>query len=87
MSLGLSGFSELQNKFRTAYSFIQLILAILACAGQCLSMPTLAIVSPPPDDRPIFEATFPQAVVGKHNIIEQLVLNSSLDMVDEAVST
>lgn len=46
-------------------------------------MPTLAIVSP--DDRPVFEATFPQAFAGKHVVVEQLVLHSSLDMVDEKV--
>lgn len=46
-------------------------------------MPTLAIVAP--DDTPIFEATFPQAVAGKHMVVEQLVLHSSLDMVDEKV--
>ncbi|CDF35916.1 unnamed protein product [Chondrus crispus] len=44
-------------------------------------MPTLAIVSP--NDRPVFEATFPQAFAGKHVVVEQLVLHSSLDMVDE----
>jgi trafficking protein particle complex subunit 2 len=49
------------------------------------TMPTLAIVSPSPADRPVFEATFPQALSGKHNVIEQLVLNSSLDMLDEAM--
>lgn len=46
-------------------------------------MPTLAIVSP--DDKPVFEATFPQAFAGKHAVVEQLVLHSSLDMVDEKV--
>lgn len=46
-------------------------------------MPTLAIVSP--NDRPVFEATFPQAFAGKHVVVEQLVLHSSLDMVDEKV--
>lgn len=44
-------------------------------------MPTLAIVSP--EDNPIFEASFPQAFAGKHVVVEQLVLHSSLDMVDE----
>jgi hypothetical protein len=48
-------------------------------------MPTLAIVSPAPADQPVFEATFPQALSGKHNIVEQLVLNSSLDVLDETV--
>lgn len=48
-------------------------------------MPTLAIVSPPPGDVPLFEVTYPQALSGKHNIIEQLVLNSSLDMLEETV--
>jgi hypothetical protein len=48
-------------------------------------MPTLAIVSPAPEDQPVFEATFPQALSGKHNIVEQLVLNSSLDVLDETV--
>lgn len=47
-------------------------------------MPTLAIVSPSPADRPVFEATFPAALSGKHNIVEQLVLNAALDMLDEA---
>lgn len=46
-------------------------------------MPTLAIVSP--DDKPVFEATFPQAFTGKHAVVEQLFLHSSLDMVDEKV--
>lgn len=51
----------------------------------CSVMPTLAIVSPSPADRPVFEATFPHALSGKHNILEQLVLNASLDMLDEAM--
>ena len=46
-------------------------------------MPTLAIVAP--DDRPVYESTFPQVYSGKHVVIEQLVLHSSLDMVDEKV--
>jgi trafficking protein particle complex subunit 2 len=47
-------------------------------------MPTLAIVSPSPADRPVYEATFPAAQSGRHNILEQLVLNAALDMLDEA---
>lgn len=47
-------------------------------------MPTLAIVAP--DDRPVYEGTFPQAQAGKQAVVEQLVLHSSLDMVDEKVS-
>lgn len=46
-------------------------------------MPTLAIVAP--DDRPVYEASFPQAYPGKKPVVEQLVLHSSLDMVDEKV--
>lgn len=55
------------------------------CYPLPFAMPTLAIVSPSPADRPVFEATFPHALSGKHNILEQLVLNASLDMLDEAM--
>lgn len=48
-------------------------------------MPTLAVVAP--DDRPVFEASFPQAPSGSIAVVEQLVLYSSLDMVDEKVTT
>lgn len=44
-------------------------------------MPTLAIVAP--DDRPVFESSFPQPHTGVNAVVEQLVLHSSLDMVDE----
>jgi len=60
---------------------IHSLLSLLSPPG---TMPTLAIVSP--DDRPVFEATFPQAFSGKQLGLEQMVLHSSLDMVDEKVS-
>ncbi|PXF47582.1 Trafficking protein particle complex subunit 2 [Gracilariopsis chorda] len=44
-------------------------------------MPTVTIVSP--EDRPIYEASFPQALSGRQAVLEQIVLHSSLDMVDE----
>lgn len=46
-------------------------------------MPTLAIIAP--DDRPVFEITFPQAHSASNIVVEQLVLHSSLDVVDEKV--
>ena len=46
-------------------------------------MPTLAIISP--NDRPVFEETFPQAFAGIHVVVEQLVLSGSFEMVDEKV--
>lgn len=46
-------------------------------------MPTVTIVSP--EDRPVYEASFPQALSGKQVVLEQIVLHSSLDMVDEKV--
>lgn len=46
-------------------------------------MPTLAIIAP--DDRPVFEITFPQAHSANNVVVEQLVLHSSLDVVDEKV--
>lgn len=46
-------------------------------------MPTLAIVAP--DDRPVFEASFPQPRTGTSAVAEQMALHSSLDMVDEKV--
>lgn len=53
------------------------------CSGLEGTMPTLAIVAP--DDRPVFEASFPQPRTGTSAVVEQLVLHSSLDMVDEKV--
>lgn len=47
-------------------------------------MPTLAIVAP--DDRPVFEVSFPQTSSASIAVVEQLVLYSSLDMVDEKVT-
>lgn len=46
-------------------------------------MPTLVLVAP--DDRPVFEASFPQPHTGVNAVVEQLVLHSSLDVVDEKV--
>lgn len=46
-----------------------------------VTMPTLCIVSP--NDRPVYEATFPQSFSGKHVVVEHLVLHSALDMVDD----
>lgn len=47
-------------------------------------MPMLAIVSP--HDNPVYQTTFSQVNAGKNATLEQLVLHSSLDMVDEKVS-
>lgn len=46
-------------------------------------MPTVAIVSPPPTDRPVYTSSFP-ALTGRNNLVEQLVLHAALDMLDEA---
>lgn len=48
-------------------------------------MPILAIVSP--EDTPIYQTSFPNMSGKLPTCIEQLVLHSSLDMVDEKVCT